>query len=77
MVGISIVVVTIVGLIFFGMHWFNVNNSVESQVNECKVWYNELAERKALAEQKNPNNPYMNNPELDKEISEYNIECGY
>jgi len=74
---VAIAVVTIAGLIIFGMQWFNVNNSVESQVDECKVWYDELAGRKAIAEQKNPNNPYMNNSELDKEISEYNIECGY
>lgn len=77
MILISIAVVTIACLIFFGMQWANVKNSVSSQVDECKVWLNELAERKAIAEQKNPSNPYMNNSELDKEISEYNIECGY
>jgi len=77
MIVISIAIITIAGLIFFGMHWSNANNSAVTQVDECKVWYNELAERKAIAEQKNPNNSYMNNSELDKEISEYNIECGY
>lgn len=74
---ISIAVVTIAGVIIFGMHWFKVNNLGSSLVEECKEWYDKLAESKAIAEQKNPNNPYMNNPELDKEISEYNIVCGY
>ena len=74
---ISIAIITIAGVIIFGMQWFKVNNSGSSQVEECKEWYDKLAERKAIAEQKNPNNPYMNNPELDKEISEYDLACGY
>ena len=74
---ISIVVVTIAGMIIIGMNWYKVSNSDISQAEECKEWYDKLADRKAIAEQKNPNNPYMNNSELDKEISEYNIVCGY
>ncbi|HKR73981.1 MAG TPA: hypothetical protein VJR94_07705 [Candidatus Nitrosocosmicus sp.] len=74
---ISIAVVTVAGIIIFGIHGFKVDNSDSSQAEECKKWYDNLAERKAIAEQENPSNPYMNNPELDKEISEYNIACGY